>query len=116
MNNSSCDARGTDEAKTLPLPTGYVKSLALSPDGKLIAAGHYQALTLIDRAAWSVKRDVGSHTGYVTGVSLLRPTWQSPSDTKLWALTSSAPAWQPPPESNSARRSSSSAGPDPPEI
>lgn len=34
------DARGTDEAKTLPLPTGYVKSLALSPDGKLIAAGH----------------------------------------------------------------------------
>ena len=46
-----------------------MKSLAVSPDGKLIAAGHYQALTLIDVASWSVKRKVGEHTGYVTGVA-----------------------------------------------
>jgi WD40 repeat protein/predicted dehydrogenase len=63
------DVRGTDAAKSLPLPAGYAKSLALSPDGKLIAVGHYQALTLVDASKWAVKRDIGQHTGYVTGVA-----------------------------------------------
>jgi len=63
------DARGTDAARSLPVPPGYAKSLALSPDGKLIAVGHYQALTLVDAAKWSVKRDIGQHPGYVTGVA-----------------------------------------------
>src|ERR1700722_7639370 len=63
------DVRGTDAAKSLPLPAGYAKSLALSPDGKLIAVGHYQALTLVDASKWAIKRDIGQHTGYVTGVA-----------------------------------------------
>lgn len=63
------DVRGSEDARSLPVPPGYARSLALSPDGKLIAVGHYQALTLVDAAKWSVKRDIGQHPGYVTGVA-----------------------------------------------
>src|ERR1700685_20405 len=34
------DARSADPPRSLALPPGYARSLAVSPDGKLIAAGH----------------------------------------------------------------------------
>ena len=63
---------------------GYVKALALSPDGKLLACGHYQAVTLLDAATLKVKRTLGEHAGYVTGLAF------SPDGRQLATATEAA--------------------------
>ena len=68
----------------MSLQPGYLKSLALSPDGKTLACGHYQAVTLLDAATLKVKRTLGEHAGYVTGLAF------SPDGRQLATATEAA--------------------------
>ena len=70
--------------KAVMLQPGYIKALALSPDGKTLACGHYQAVTLLNSATFAVMRTLGEHAGYVTGLAF------SPDGRQLATATEAA--------------------------
>jgi WD40 repeat protein/predicted dehydrogenase len=79
------DARESEKSpKSVSIQPGYLKALALSPDGKTLACGHYQAVSLLDAATLKVKRMLGEHAGYVTGLAF------SPDGRQLATATEAA--------------------------
>lgn len=54
-----------EKVQRVPTKIGFVRSLAFSPDGKLLAAGGYQGILPIEVEGWKPQSRLKGHRGYV---------------------------------------------------
>lgn len=81
------------KVRSIPVKSGFARSLAFSPDGVHLAVGGYQRIHIYQRESGQLIRDLKGHRGYVTALNWERETlWSASEDQSIrqWAADTGA--------------------------
>jgi predicted dehydrogenase len=65
------DLKTAKKLQRVPIKTGFIRSLAFSPDSKHLAAGGYQAITIVEVEGWKPSPKWKGHRAYVSDLTYL---------------------------------------------